>query len=213
MSTMLGGTPVSPELRDRAKNATRPVAEALGRLGLTPNALTVLGFGISCAAGALALGEQWLLAAFVSVFGAAFDMLDGTLARATGRTTTFGGFLDSTLDRWGEGIVYAGVAGGAAAAGSTVTAFLAALAMASAFMVSYARAKAEGVGFHGEVGIAPRPERVVLLGLGLLAAGLTGGPGTAPWLALALGLLALVSTITTVQRIWHVRRQSAAAGR
>jgi CDP-diacylglycerol---glycerol-3-phosphate 3-phosphatidyltransferase len=213
VNAMLRDPAVSPEWRARIKAGAQPVAEALGRLGLSPNALTVLGFAISSLAGAMALAQLWLLAAIVSVSGAAFDLFDGVLARATGRASVFGAFLDSTLDRWGEGIVYAGVAGGCAAAGAPLAAFLASLAMASAFMVSYSRAKAESLGLHGEVGIAPRPERVVVLGVGLAAAGLTGGPAFGPWLQLALGLLFLVSTITTIQRIWHVRRQIAGAAK
>ncbi len=201
------------DLRAGIRDSARPVAVALGRLGLSPNALTVIGFGISCAAGALAAGQLWTAAAVVSVVGAGFDMLDGALARATGRMSAFGAFLDSTLDRWGEGIVYAGVAAGCAAAGVPLAAFVATLAMSSAFMVSYARARAEGLGFHGEVGVAPRPERVVILGLGLAVAGLTGGPAAAPWLTAALFVLFALSTVTTVQRISHVRRQSMTAGR
>jgi len=201
------------DLRAVIREGARPVAVALGRLGLSPNALTVIGFGISCVAGGLAAGQLWTAAAVVSVVGAGFDMLDGALARATGRMSPFGAFLDSTLDRWGEGIVYAGVAAGCAAAGAPLAALVATLAMSSAFMVSYTRARAEGLGFHGEVGIAPRPERVVILALGLAAAGLSGGPAAAPWLTVALVVLFVLSTVTAVQRISHVRRQSMTSGR
>ena len=83
------------------------------------------------------------------------------------------------------------------------------LAAVCAFMVSYTRAKAEGLGFSGEVGIAPRPERIVILGVGLVAAGLTGGPGASIWLQLALGAIVVLTTITVIQRILHVRRQAA----
>ena len=76
-------------------------------------------------------------------------------------------------------------------------------------MVSYTRAKAEWLGFSGEVGIAPRPERIVILGVGLVAAGLTGGPESAIWLQLALGAIVVLTTITVIQRILHVRRQAA----
>ena len=199
---------VSGGARDRVRGRVTPFAAALGRLGLTPDALTVAGFGISCAAAALAGLELWLAAALVGVGGAAFDMLDGALARAQERATTFGSFLDSTLDRWGEAVLYAGIAYGGVAAGAPSIALLAPLAMGSAFMVSYARAKAESLGYHGEVGIAPRPERVAILGTGLAAAGLTGGPAASPWLHVALGILFVLSTITTIQRIRHVRAQT-----
>ena len=203
-----GGSVVSADVRARLRDGARPLATALGRLGVSPNALTLLGFLISCGAAALAAAQLWLAAAAVGLAGAAFDMLDGALARATGRTSRLGAFLDSTLDRWGEGVVYAGIVAGSAAAGVTLAAVLAALAMSSAFMVSYTRAKAESVGFHGEVGIAPRPERVLLLTAGVAAAGLTGGPGSGPWLEAALGVLFVLSAVTTVQRIWHVRLQA-----
>ena len=102
-------------------------------------------------------------------------MLDGGLARLQNRVTRFGAFLDSTLDRWGEGVVYIGIVAGASAAGFVAGAALAAAAAVSSFQVSYTRAKAESLDLHGEVGIAPRAERLVLLTVGLVAAGLDGG--------------------------------------
>src|SRR5574337_697014 len=206
------GTLLSVERRRRIRQAVEPYAARLARTGLSPDMLTVAGFGVSIVAGLLAGLQLWLAAGLVSVFGAAFDMLDGAVARATGRTSRFGAFLDSTLDRWGEGVVYAGIVAGAVLvrpAPATAAAVLAALAMSSAFMVSYSRAKAESLGWQGEVGIAPRPERVAILGLGLIAAGLTGGPAGGPWLQLALALLIVLTTITVVQRIVYAQQQSA----
>lgn len=206
---MREGSLLSVERRHRVRAAVEPYAAGLARLGLTPNALTLIGFGISIAA-AMAAGLQlWLAAGLVSVFGAAFDMLDGAVARATGTASPFGAFLDSTCDRWGEGAVYAGICAGGAAAGSVPTAGLAALAMSAAFMVSYSRAKAESLGWQGEVGIAPRPERVVILGLGLVAAGLAGGPAAGPWLQIALAAIFALGSITVVQRIVYVRHQAS----
>jgi phosphatidylglycerophosphate synthase len=207
VTTTRQGSLLSAETRTRLRGLAQPMAVGLGRLGLTPNLLTVLGFLVSCGAAALAALGLWLPAAVVSLIGGSFDMFDGALARATGRTSRFGAFLDSTFDRWGEAVVYAGVATGAVIAGSALTTLLAALAMASAFMVSYTRARAEAAGFHGEVGIAPRPERLIVMAAGLGAAGLTGGPS--PWLDLALGVIFALSTITVIQRIDHVRRQAA----
>jgi CDP-diacylglycerol--glycerol-3-phosphate 3-phosphatidyltransferase len=198
---------VSLDTRNRIRGLAVPVAVGLGRLGLTPNALTLLGFLGTCLA-ALAAGLQLWLAAglLVLVFGI-FDMFDGALARATGRTTRFGAFLDSTLDRTGENLVLAGVAVGCAVAGFPLGTGLAALAMAFASVVTYARARAEGLGLHGEVGVAPRPERLILLAAGLIVAGIPGlGFGQA-WLGLALGIIAALSAVTVVQRIVHVQRQ------
>jgi CDP-diacylglycerol---glycerol-3-phosphate 3-phosphatidyltransferase len=202
---------VSAAMRARVRGAVVPIALALGRIGLTPNALTVIGFLISIGAAAIAAQQLWLAAGIVVIVGGSFDMLDGGLARAQNRVTRFGAFLDSTLDRWGEGVVYIGIVAGASAAGFVAGALLAAAAAVSSFQVSYTRAKAESLGLHGEVGIAPRAERLVLLTLGLVAAGLDGGVAAEArgglWLAIALGIIFAAASITAVQRTWHVRSQ------
>ena len=202
---------VSPAVRARVRSAITPIAVGAGRLGLTPNALTVVGFLIAVGAAVAASQQAWLLTAFLVIFGGSFDMLDGGLARAQNRVTRFGAFLDSTLDRWGEGVVYIGIVAGASAAGFVAGAVLAAAAAVSSFQVSYTRAKAESLGLHGEVGIAPRAERLVVLAVGLVGAGLRGGvasdgPGQR-WLALALGIIFAAASITAVQRTWHVNKQ------
>ncbi|HEX8940117.1 MAG TPA: CDP-alcohol phosphatidyltransferase family protein [Candidatus Limnocylindrales bacterium] len=203
---------VPPAARARLRGAAVPVALSFGRLGLSPNALTVVGFGIAVLAAVAAGLQAWLLAAGLVIFGGAFDLLDGALARATGRVSRFGAFLDSTLDRLGEGVVYVGVVAAASAVGDPRLAVLAAGAMVLAFQVSYTRARAEGVGYRGDVGIAPRAERVVILTLGLLGAGLDGGVGPggggARWLGLALAVIALLAAVTVIQRIWYVRSQA-----
>ena len=218
---------VPPETRARIRSLAVPVALAAGRVGLTPNALTVIGFLGVCVAAGLAATGHWTTAGVVSLLFAAFDMLDGALARATARVSRFGAFLDSTLDRGGEGVLYAGIVAGTTAAASQLPA-LAALAMISAFLVSYTRARAEGLGFGGDVGVAPRAERVVIMGIGLVVTGLTGGmagasgaggsidlfgsrlstSGGQPWLAATLVILFALSTITVLQRVWHVRAQA-----
>jgi len=202
---------VSPATRARVRSAVTPIALAAGRVGLTPNALTVIGFLISVGAAAVAAGQLWLAAAALVIFGGSFDMLDGGLARAQNRVTRFGAFLDSTLDRWGEGVVYIGIVAGASAAGFVAGAVLAAAAAVSSFQVSYTRAKAESLGLHGEVGIAPRAERLVLLTIGLLLTGLEGGLASGArgqlWLAGALGIIFATASITAIQRTWHVRTQ------
>ncbi|MDA8202281.1 MAG: CDP-alcohol phosphatidyltransferase family protein [Chloroflexi bacterium] len=225
---------VPPETRARIKSLAVPVALAVGRAGLTPNALTVIGFGGVCVSAALAATGNWVAAGVIGLLFAAFDMLDGALARATARVSRFGAFLDSTLDRAGEGVLYAGIVAGTVATASALPT-LAALAMVAAFLVSYTRARAEGLGFGGDVGVAPRAERVVIMGVGLIVTGLAGGvatpvglfrprewvdlPGGArilttggqPWLAATLAILFTLSTITVLQRIWHVRAQARRA--
>jgi CDP-diacylglycerol---glycerol-3-phosphate 3-phosphatidyltransferase len=212
---------VSNEARDRVRGLARPVALAMGRLGLTPNGLTVIGFAGTCVAAVAAAAQLWVIAGILVIAFGIFDMFDGALARATGRTSQFGAFLDSTLDRTGESLVLAGVAYGAATAGFAFGAGAAAAAIAFASVVTYARAKAEVIGLKGDVGIAPRPERLVILAVGLVLTGLLGGvipsggsiggnwpgPGGTIALAVALTLITVLSAITVVQRIVVVRRQ------
>ncbi len=211
---------ISNETRGRLKKLGEPIALALGRLGLTPDGLTLVGFGVT-AAGAIVLANQlWLVGGIVVFAGGAFDMLDGTLARATGRVSRFGAFMDSVFDRWGEALVYVGIVVGSTRADFQVGAWLAAAAMASAFLVSYARARSEGLGFTtgtgmASIGLMPREVRLVVLTLGLCAAGLAGGvaaaldaPGSAV-LAGALAIITLGATITVIQRVLHVRAQAS----
>jgi phosphatidylglycerophosphate synthase len=221
------GSVVSPELRARVRVLAVPVALALGRLGLTPNALTVLGFGISVVAAIAAAQQAWIAAGLLVVLGGVFDLFDGALARATNRVSRLGAFLDSVFDRAGEAVLYLGIATGCLAADFSGGAILAAAAMGASFMVSYTRAKSESLGFTpgtgmANVGIAPREVRLVILTIGLILTGLIGGVGlvdsgfvlTDPWqlgrgeLAAALALITALATITTVQRIVHVTRQT-----
>jgi CDP-diacylglycerol--glycerol-3-phosphate 3-phosphatidyltransferase len=201
---------VSPRLRDRVRGIATPVALAMGRVGLTPNALTLIGFGGTVVAAIAAGLQAWLPAGILVLVFGAFDMFDGTLARATGRASKLGAFMDSVFDRWGEGIVYVGIVAGCVAAGFDQGAVLAAAAMTSAFMVSYARAKSEGLGFTegsgmAAVGLAPREVRLVILTVGLLWTGLAG---TTTPLAASLGLITILATITVIQRVIHVINQN-----
>jgi CDP-diacylglycerol--glycerol-3-phosphate 3-phosphatidyltransferase len=236
------GSLVSPATRQRVRDLATPIATALGRLGLTPNALTLIGFAGTCIAAYAAANQWWLVAGVLVLAFGIFDLFDGTLARATGQATTLGAFLDSTFDRAGEGIAYIGIAAGSLAARFELGALLAASAMAASFMVSYTRAKSESLGFTPgrglvNVGLAPREVRLAILAIGLiwtgLASGVLGGPlvrpdsctitsphtmscvdalyATATWpfvLAGTLGLISILATITTVQRIVHVRAQA-----
>ena len=202
------GSLISRDARDRVRARAVPLAAALARVGFTANMLTVLGFGIALAAAVLAGVQWWLAAGLVSVFGAIFDLFDGAVARATGTASKFGAFLDSSLDRWGEGFLFTGIAAGCIGAGQPLVAILAVVTLNSSVMVTYTRARAEGLGLKGDVGIAPRPERVAVIGAGLILCGLSGGPGVGvPWLQVALGLLLVLTTVTVFQRIIHVRRQ------
>jgi len=193
--------------RARIKRIGEPIALFLGRLGFTPDALTVAGFGIVLAAAFAAAAGQWALTALILIFGTLFDGLDGTLARATGKTSDFGAFLDSTMDRAGEAVIYAGIAAGAAMSGKTEVIGLATLALGTGSLVSYVRARGEGLGVCANIGIAQRAERAAVLIVGLLA----GGLAAPTWLTAALLIISVASAITVVQRIRFIRAGLAAA--
>ena len=209
---------MSAGARARVRELAVPVAIALGRLGLTPNGLTLIGFLGTCGAAVAAATQHWLAAGILVLVFGIFDLFDGTLARATGRASTLGAFLDSTLDRAGEAIVYLGILAGAVSLGFQQMSLFAPIAMAAAFMVSYTRAKSEGLGFTtgtgmAAVGVAPREVRLVILSAGLIWGGLAGVSATEQAgggliIDGALALIGVLATITTVQRIVHVINQS-----
>lgn len=185
-----------------------PVAAIFVRTHLTPNMLTLIGFGIAVIGAYLAAIQVWIPAGLVVGFGAAFDLFDGALARATGKTSKFGAFMDSTFDRAGEAVVYIGLVVGLLRLNDTNGAALAAAAMAAAFMVSYSRAKSESLGFSSgtgmaNVGLAPREVRSVILVVGLI-----GAAFNYQILIGALALIAILATVTTIQRILFVYQQS-----
>lgn len=226
----MSGSLVSPEVRQRVRGIATPIAVGIGRLGLTPNHLTLVGFVIAVGA-AVVIGQQgWLVGAVMLVLGGVFDLFDGALARATGQASRLGAFMDSVFDRAGEGVVYVGIGAACAAVDFDAGAVLAASAMAAAFMVSYVRAKSESLGYTpgsrmASVGLAPREVRIVLLTAGLLITGLAGGIhvvedpgllvahdawGLGRWhLAATLLLITTLAAITAIQRIVHVVRQSS----
>ena len=202
------------DVRQIVRRAAEPIALGLGRLGLTPNALTLIGFALAALAGLAAALGAFGLAGLLVLLGGTFDLLDGTLARATGRASRLGAFLDSVLDRAGEALVYVGLVVGGIGADLPWLAGLAAAAMAAAFRVSYPRARAEGLDLVGErglagVGLAPREVRLVLLGGGLLlGAGLGVGStdlaGGALAIEAVLALITILAGLTTGQRIHHI---------
>ena len=222
---------ISNDTRGRIKKLGEPVALVLGRLGLTPDGLTLVGFGITAIGAILLASQLWLAGGLVVFIGGMFDMFDGTLARATGRVSRFGAFMDSVFDRWGEALVYVGLVAGLHASGWVDAPTYAAAAMAGAFLVSYVRAKAEGLGFSpgtgmAAVGIMPREIRLMILCGGLVLGGLIGADLVVPeggyrgagGVALPQGMLviegslaiiAIGATITVIQRVLHVRAQAA----
>src|SRR5690349_10945335 len=178
----------------------------LARTRVTPNALTTAGVSLCLAAAVLVYFEYrneilfYWLGAVVFVIGSVLDILDGALARAGGKTTPFGAFLDSTTDRVSEGFMLTAIAYVFARAGRDVFVAVTMAAVAGSFLVSYTRARAEALGLRGDVGIGSRAERVVVITAGLVLAPW----GVLPW---AIVLLTATAWVTVVQRVLHVRRQ------
>jgi CDP-diacylglycerol--glycerol-3-phosphate 3-phosphatidyltransferase len=206
---------VGEATRDRVRASVIPLARALSAAGFSADALTVAGLFVSLGAAVLAFSGAWLAAGVVIVAGSLFDLFDGAVARVRGTVSPFGGFLDSTFDRLAEAAVYAGLVAGLLGPGALGVTFpnfadrtpaqtvavLAALAMGASLLVSYTRARAQGMGLDAAVGVAPRPERIALLAAGLILQPFTG------WsLGVALSLIVILSLVTIGQRVRHVRR-------
>ena len=183
-----------------------PGARFFQAIGLTPNAITLIGFAV-CVAAAYVVSNGWLLAGgIVFLVGGGLDMFDGALARMTGKASPFGALMDSVFDRLGEAALFVGMGlyflrgdfGG-----DTLTLYVAILLLALVFsqVVSYLRARGEGLGAFTRDGVMTRTERVIILGVGLIADGLTAFP-LVPWILLAI---AVVSCFTLFQRMWAIK--------
>jgi CDP-diacylglycerol--glycerol-3-phosphate 3-phosphatidyltransferase len=173
---------------------------------LTPNAISIAGLALNLVAAALVTQRLFFLAGLAFVAGSTMDTLDGRYSRMSGKGTLFGAFLDSTLDRIEEGVVLAAVAGYFAATGQDFAAAMCVVAVLGSLMVSYTRARAEALGVECKVGLATRPVRVVILSIGLVFAK-GAGLGDFELLAPAIYVIAALTTLTAIQRVWHVRNQ------
>ncbi|MGH2353208.1 MAG: CDP-alcohol phosphatidyltransferase family protein [Chloroflexota bacterium] len=202
-------------LRTSLQQQTRRTAERLiaplARTGITPNGLTVLGLLLNAVAGLILATGAFLPGGVMVLVAGAFDMFDGALARVTNRKTAFGAFFDSTLDRYSEAVVFLGLQVAFLRQPdpdwrSWAGVALCYLVAIGSLMISYTRARAEGLEprVDCEVGWLQRPERIVALGIGLLL------PQT--WLLAVLAALALFTQITVLQRIAHVRRLTGKQG-
>jgi CDP-diacylglycerol--glycerol-3-phosphate 3-phosphatidyltransferase len=177
-----------------------PLARLLARTPLTPNAITWTGFIITAAAAALIVTGHNLAAGIVALIAGFFDMLDGALARLTGRETRFGAILDSTLDRLSEAVLLLALLFIFAREQQAAWSVLTGVALLGSFMVSYIRARIEGLGIECKAGLFTRPERVILVALGLLLSRFDYV------LVAAIGLLALFSFITVIERLVYAQR-------
>lgn len=173
------------------------VGRVVGATGITPNSLTLIGLVLNGLAAALVAGG-WLAAGGVAfLVASAFDMLDGAVARATGATSRFGAFLDSVIDRYDEALIFIALLVVFSIRQEPGLIVGSAVALVGSLLVSYARARAEGLGLDCEIGLLQRPERVLLLAVGLIVA---------PLLAPIIWALAAVTNATVVQRILFVRK-------
>jgi CDP-diacylglycerol--glycerol-3-phosphate 3-phosphatidyltransferase len=173
---------------------------------LTPNTISLTGFALNVVAAVLVWEQLFFLGGVAFIVGSIMDTLDGRYSRMSGKGTPFGAFLDSTLDRIEEGIVLTAVAGYFALQANRVAAAAVVVAVLASLMVSYTRARAEALGVECKVGIATRPVRVVILAIGLVFAR-GASLGNFELLQPAVYVLAALSVVTVVQRIWHVRRE------
>jgi CDP-diacylglycerol--glycerol-3-phosphate 3-phosphatidyltransferase len=180
----------------------QPLAVALARAGIQANWLTYLGFGLNVVVAVL-VAQGWIgIGGAVFLIVNALDFLDGAVARAAGTAGAFGAFLDSVLDRYSEAVVFVGLIVWYSRQDDTFAVVVSALALAGSFMVSYCRARAEGLGLDCEVGLLQRPERIVVLGVGLMLAEYTH-----PLVLVAVLIaLALLTNVTAAQRMRHVAR-------
>ena len=176
----------------------KPLGPVAKKIPLNPNVLTVAGFVITVIA-AIVLPHNPRAGGLLILLGGICDMGDGILARVNGRATSFGAFLDSLLDRYSDAFLFLSIAWYLARRGDHTGAFLSIGTMVGAFLVSYARARGEGLGIESQVGIMERPERIILL----ILAALTG------WFVPVLWVMLLLTHITVAQRarvVWQAKK-------
>jgi CDP-diacylglycerol---glycerol-3-phosphate 3-phosphatidyltransferase len=173
---------------------------------LTPNTISLTGFVLNVTAAVLVVERLFFLAGIAFIIGSIMDTLDGRYSRMSGKGTPFGAFLDSTLDRLEEGIVLTAVAAYFASRHMQIAVAAVVVGVLFSLMVSYTRARAEALGVACKVGLATRPVRVVIIAVGLVFAK-GAGLGHFELLAPAVYVLAVVTVLTTVQRILYVRTQ------
>jgi CDP-diacylglycerol---glycerol-3-phosphate 3-phosphatidyltransferase len=197
---------LNEKIRVQWDRGMAPVGRFIGRSRISPNAVTVLGLLIQIGAAVLILDGAFLAAGLVAIVAAVFDVLDGAVAKARGMASNFGAFLDSTTDRLADSLYFLPIAWLYAvdpdipARDEQWVAVLALATLVLAFMVSYVKARAEGLGFKCDVGIAERAERSIIIIAGLIL----------NLVPIMLAVLAAASLVTVIQRIAYVYKQSVA---
>ena len=192
---------------DGVRHAVVPIAgRIVSRSRITPNALTVAGLLLNVATVPFIVGGHFVLAGIVLLLAGGCDMLDGAVARLSAQVTPFGAFLDSTSDRLSEGVVLLAIGVRFARHGGIWDLVGVFIALTMSFLVSYTRARAEALGLECKVGFASRPERIVMLAIGLFASRYHVMLPGMVW------AIAVLTTFTVVQRILHVRKQLVGEG-
>lgn len=195
------------------RTAVEPIMAALTRWRVHPNTLSTIGFLITCSSGFFFHSHHVRTAGVLILLGGIFDLFDGTVARRTGLASPFGAFYDSTLDRLSEIAVYLGLLSlyndYRLVLGDVGTIYAIMLAMAGSLMISYTRARAEALDINCTVGLMQRAERVILIGLAALA---FGEDGNGIVLKVVIYVLAVLTNLTVIQRIWWVWRNTRPEG-
>ncbi len=210
---------LSEKIKERFVQAIAPFCSFLSGLGISPNAVSLAGLSLSLISGLVYASGAFFCAGVILILAGTCDVLDGQMARLTGKISLFGAFLDSAIDRFSELFIFLGLAwhfsrlsaeNPESALGSVVVLILI-LALSGSFMVSYTRARAEGLGVECKVGWMQRPERLALLILGSLFAGL---PVVGPSIMIGtILIIAVLGNYTAVQRIIYVKNQLSEKGR
>ena len=194
-----------PELRKVTSSyLTQPAARLLAKASITPNAITWFGFLVTVCAAGLIITDNLFAAGFVVLVAGFFDMLDGALARLTDQVTRFGAVLDSTLDRFAEAVLLLSILVVFARGQLVTESLLVGVALFGSLMVSYLRARAEALGVDCKVGLFTRPERVIVLALGLLLSQINYA------LTIAMVIIVLFSFITMGQRLYYIWQKTRA---
>ena len=205
----------SRHIQQRVRQIVTMIVGPLAGLGITPNTLTVIGLILSILTAVIIAQGLFLAGGLLVLFAGIFDMFDGAMARARNASTTFGAFFDSTLDRYSESIILFGLLFFALQKSVIQDRFwpfqyqqswmiiLVFIATVGSFMVSYAKARAEGLGLECKTGLLARPERVVILAIGLLF-------GAVFWALLILAIFSNVTAIERIVHVWGITRQPVA---
>ena len=180
-----------------ASRITNPLVGALSKSGLTPNALTFIGLAINIGAAYLVATNHFLWGGILILLSGLFDLLDGALARFSSQATRFGAILDSTVDRISEAAIFCALLICYVPKGATVEVWLIFAALIGSFLVSYIKARGEGLGLECRIGLFTRAQRVIVLAIGLLV----------NQVLIALWILVPLVYITVIQRLLYLRKQ------